>query len=59
MNSKPACSGLKSEEIYGERDKYGLDHLPPIANVQDHVVLFKVSTTTKSIRPEPYEGENK
>lgn len=52
--------GVPMEEIYHGRDPFDLDHLPPVANERNHIVLYKLPITDNSTRPpEPYKGEIK
>lgn len=52
--------GVPLSEIYYGRDAFDLDHLPPVANKWDHIVLYKLPITVISTRPpDPYKGESK
>lgn len=58
--SNETFKGIPLSEIYGGRDAFDLQHLPPVANKRDHVVLFKLPITVNSSQPpEPYKGEKK
>lgn len=58
--SSETFKGIPLSEIYSGRDAFDLDHLPPVANSCDHIVLYKLPITVNSMRPpEPYKGESK
>lgn len=58
--SSETFKGIPLSEIYCGRDAFDLDHLPPVANKRDHIVLYKLPITVNSTRPpEPFKGENK
>lgn len=52
--------GVPLSKIYGGRDAFDLDHLPPVTNKRDHIVLYKLPITVDwSSPPEPYRSESK
>lgn len=58
--STDSFKGVSMEQVYRGYDKWHLDHLPPIANKRDHIVLFQLPIAEGSTKPpEPHRGENK
>lgn len=55
-----ASKGAPMSAIYRDCDPFDLDHLPPVANKRDHIVLYKLPITGCPTRPpKPFKGENK
>lgn len=45
------------EEVYGTSPKWDLDHLPPITNDDDHIVLYEFPINTSITQPpKPFFG---
>lgn len=58
--STESFKGVLLSEIYGGRGAFDLEHLPPVANKRDHIVLYKLPLPVNSGRaPDAFKGENK
>lgn len=59
MSTEP-LNGAPMSEIYFHGGPFDFDHLPPVANKRDHIVLYKLPIDKSGSRtPEPYRGEMK
>lgn len=55
-----ASKGVPLNEIYRGFGKWDLDHLPPIVNKRDHIVLFQLPIDKDSKEPpKPHISETK
>lgn len=58
--STDTFKGIPLSEIYGGRDPFSLDHLPPVVNKREHTVLYKLPVDVNAGRPpDAFNGENK
>lgn len=58
--STESFKGVEMSAIYGGRDAFDLEHLPPVENKRDHFVLYKLPIAVSLTRPpEPFRGESK
>lgn len=52
--------GVDFEKVYRNSEKWELDHLPPIVNKRDHIVLFQLPIEKNATQPPvPHRGEIK
>lgn len=51
---------IECDRVYRGRDKWQFDHLPPISNNRDHIVLYQLPIEVNSSQPpEPHSGKTK
>lgn len=58
--STDSFKGVPFDDIYRGNDAWHLNHLPPIVNKRDHIVLYQLPIEPNSTQPpKPYPGEHK
>lgn len=58
--STDSFKGIPLDEIFRGRELWSFEHLPPIANKRDHIVLFQLPLAENPTHPpDPHNGENR